>query len=139
MKNIYLKGRYQNQLCKIEVQCYKKTPSIQVSFRTSNGLLIPITQNLGSEMPPYQCILRQGVLSMDQENNFMDYIEENQLGYIYDYKWFRNTHNKLAIVFQFDAERLKNIDFKGCRRYENHNAKLQKYLSEMKEKNKKVS
>lgn len=128
MKNDgYLSGKYRGKSHKVKVQCYRKTQSVQIEFRTACGSVIPITQNLGSAMPPYRCVLADGLIGPGSED-FMEYVEQNSLGYIVDYKWFDyDAFNKprcLAVVFQFDPKRLRELNPMGCKQYEKHRAKL---------------
>lgn len=137
MKNsLFLEGKYQNQMCRLKVQCYRKTPRIQVELRTACGSVIPITQNLGSSMPMYQCILADGIIGPGKED-FMEYIEQNDLGYIADYKRFdfnvfTGQPRRMAAVFQFNPNRLRELDPMGCRAYEKHDAKLRRRFYEAK-------
>ena len=136
-KDFYLTGKYQNKACRIEAQCHRKTPSIQVELRAANGSVMPITQNLGSIMPPYRCILADGLIGPGKED-FMEYVEQNDLGYIVDYKRFdydvfTGHPRRLAVVFQFNPKRLRELDPMGCKRYEKHSAKLLRHLHEARE------
>ena len=127
-------GKYQNKACRIEAQCYPKTPSIRVALRAANGSVIPITQNLGSIMPLYRCVLADGLIGPGNEAT-MEYFENNDLGYIVDYKWFdydvfTGQPRRLAVVFQFNPKRLRELDPMGCKQYEKRNAKLLRRLNE---------
>ncbi len=110
---------------------------MQAVFWSANGLAVPITQNLGSIMPMYQCVLADGMIGPGNEA-FMDYAEKNHLGYILQYKWFdfdafSHRPRRVAVVFQFNPERLEELDPPGCKRYEKHNAKLLRQLYESQE------
>lgn len=136
-KVFYLTGKYQDQAYRIEAQCYRKTPSMQVALRSANGSVIPLTQNLGSNMPPYQCVLADGLIGPGKEA-FMEYVENNDLGYIVDYKRFdynvfTGRPRRIGVVFQFNPKRLRELDPMGCKCYEKHNAKLLRRLYEAKE------
>ena len=128
----YLEGTYSNQYCSIEVACYPRTPSLQASLRTNSGILIPITKNLGSTMPLYQCVLADGIFGPGNDE-FMAYIERNELGYIVDYKRYdrdpvTNRPRRVAALFRFYPERLKFFDPYGCKQYERHEEKLLRKL-----------
>lgn len=83
--NDILSGTYKGNTYRIKVECYPNTPAIKVQLLPVNaGERITMTQNLGQPLPRYQAFLCDGMLEVDS-TAFMDYMEENDLGYIVDY------------------------------------------------------
>ena len=83
--NDILSGTYKGNAYRIKVECYPNTPAIKVQLLPVNaGERITMTQNLGQPLPRYQAFLCDGMLEVDS-TAFMDYMEENDLGYIVDY------------------------------------------------------
>ena len=80
--NDILSGTYKGNTYRIKVECYPNTPEIKVQLLPVNaGERITMTQNLGQPLPRYQAFLCDGMLEVDS-TAFMDYMEENDLGYI---------------------------------------------------------
>lgn len=137
MSNI-LSGTYKSSPCRLQVECYPKTAEIKVTLVPINGSApLMLTQNLGQSMSLYQAFLSDGLLDLS-DNGFMEFMEENGLGYIVDYKRyahdiFTGRPRRLAAVFQFDRAALQKYDPIGCRRYERHYAKQQLKLRRAKE------
>lgn len=104
--NDILSGTYKGNTYRIKVECYPNTPAIKVQLLPVNaGERITMTQNLGQPLPRYQAFLCDGMLEVDS-TAFMDYMEENDLGYIVDYKRydanvFTGVNCRTAAVFQF--------------------------------------
>ena len=83
--NDILSGTYKGNTYRIKVECYPNTPAIKVQLLPVNaGERITMTQNLGQPLSRYQAFLCDGMLEVDS-TAFMDYMEENDLGYIVDY------------------------------------------------------
>lgn len=79
--NDILSGTYKGNTYRIKVECYPNTPAIKVQLLPVNaGERITMTQNLGQPLPRYQAFLCDGMLEVDS-TAFMDYMEENDLGY----------------------------------------------------------
>lgn len=129
MSNI-LSGTYKSGPCRLQVECYPKTTEIKVTLVPINGSApLTLTQNLGQSMPLYQAFLSDGLLDLS-DNGFMEFMEENGLGYIEDYKrygrdFITGRPRRLAAVFQFDRTALQQFDPIGCQRFERHYAKWQ--------------
>ena len=121
--NDILSGTYKGNTYSIKVECYPNTPAIKVQLLPVNaGERITMTQNLGQPLPRYQAFLCDGMLEVDS-TAFMDYMEENDLGYIVDYKRydadvFTGVNRRTAAVFQFHSAALRRLNKVGCQRYE---------------------
>lgn len=121
--NDILSGTYKGNTYRIKVECYPNTPAIKVQLLPVNaGERITMTQNLGQPLPRYQAFLCDGMLEVDS-TAFMDYMEENDLGYIVDYKRydadvFTGVNRRTAAVFQFHSAALRRLNKVGCQRYE---------------------
>ena len=66
---------------------------------------------------------------------FMDYMEENDLGYIVDYKRydadvFTGVNRRTAAVFQFHSAALRRLNKVGCQRYEGDYTRLKQKHAE---------
>ena len=66
---------------------------------------------------------------------FMDYMEENDLGYIVDYKRynadvFTGVNCRTATVFQFHSAALRRLNKVGCQRYEGDYTRLKQKHAE---------
>lgn len=102
--NDILSGTYKGNTYRIKVECYPNTPEIKVQLLPVNaGERITMTQNLGQPLPRYQAFLCDGMLEVDS-TAFMDYMEENDLGYIVDYNRydadvFTGAGRRTAAVF----------------------------------------
>lgn len=123
MKQI-LTGSFRGTHRSIQVECYPKTAEIKVLLLSTCHEPIVITQNLGQSLPPYQAFLAENMLDLC-DNGFMSFMEENNLGYIADYKHydanvFTGQPRRIAAIFQFDRSVLKQLDPMGCARYERH-------------------
>ena len=123
MKQI-LTGRFRGAHHSIQVECYPKTAQIKVLLHSACHEPIIITQNLGQALPLYQTFLAEDMLDLC-DNGFMGFMEENNLGYIADYKRydtnvFTGQPRQIAAVFQIDGNVLKQFDPMGCARYECH-------------------
>lgn len=131
--NDILSGTYKGNTYRIKVECYPNTPEIKVQLLPVNaGERITMTQNLGQPLPRYQAFLCDGMLEVDS-TAFMDYMEENDLGYIVDYKRydadvFTGAGRRTVAVFQFHSAALRRLNKAGCQRYEGDYTRLkQKY------------
>lgn len=128
-----LKSLQDRQLIKVE--CYPNTPAIKVQLLPVNaGERITMTQNLGQPLPRYQAFLCDGMLEVDS-TAFMDYMEENDLGYIVDYKRydadvFTGVNRRTAAVFQFHSAALRRLNKVGCQRYEGDYTRLKQKHAE---------
>lgn len=137
MSNI-LSGTYKGSPCRLQVECYPKTAEVKVTLVPVNGNApLVLTQNLGQSMPLYQAFLSDGLLDLN-DNGFMEFMEENGLGYIVDYKKydrdvFTGCPRRLAAVFQFERTALQKFDPIGCRRFERHYASQELKLRHPKE------
>ena len=83
---------------------------------------------------PYQAFLSDGMLEVDS-TAFMDYMEENDLGYIVDYKRydadvFTGVNRRTAAVFQFHSAALRRLNKVGCQRYEGDYTRLKQKHAE---------
>ena len=83
---------------------------------------------------PYQAFLCDGMLEVDS-TAFMDYMEENNLGYIVDYKRydadvFTGVNRRTAAVFQFHSAALRRLNKVGCQRYEGDYTRLKQKHAE---------
>lgn len=120
---------------KDKVECYPNTPAIKVQLLPVNaGERITMTQNLGQPLPRYQAFLCDGMLEVDS-TAFMDYMEENDLGYIVDYKRynadvFTGVNCRTAAVFQFHSAALRRLNKVGCQRYEGDYTRLKQKHAE---------
>ena len=129
MSNI-LSGRFKSSPCRLQVECFPKTAEVKVTLIPLKGSApITLTQNLGQGMPLYQAFLSDGLLDLN-DSGFMEFMEENGLGYIVDYKRydhdvFTGRPRRLAAVFQFNRAALQHFDPIGCQRFERHYAKRQ--------------
>lgn len=118
-----------------KVECYPNTPAIKVQLLPVNaGERITMTQNLGQPLPRYQAFLCDGMLEVDS-TAFMDYMEENDLGYIVDYKRydadvFTGVNRRTAAVFQFHSAALRRLNKVGCQRYEGDYTRLKQKHAE---------
>ncbi len=127
--NDILSGTYKGNTYRIKVECYPNTPAIKVQLLPVNaGERITMTQNLGQPLPRYQAFLCDGMLEVDS-TAFMDYMEENDLGYIVDYKRydadvFTGVNRRTAAVFQFHSAALRRLNKVGCQRYEGDYTRL---------------
>lgn len=119
----------------VKVECYPNTPAIKVQLLPVNaGERITMTQNLGQPLPRYQAFLCDGMLEVDS-TAFMDYMEENDLGYIVDYKRydadvFTGVNRRTAAVFQFHSAALRRLNKVGCQRYEGDYTRLKQKHAE---------
>lgn len=119
----------------VKVECYPNTPAIKVQLLPVNaGERITMTQNLGQPLPRYQAFLCDGMLEVDS-TAFMDYMEENDLGYIVDYKRydadvFTGVNRRTAAVFQFHSAALCRLNKVGCQRYEGDYTRLKQKHAE---------
>ena len=126
---LLLSGTFRGKACRLSVECYPKTAEIKVTLLPTDGSApIPLTQNLGQPMPPYQAFLADGVLELGSAE-FMDYAERNGLGYLADFKRYdtdllTGRPRRIAAVFQFDKAALRKIHPSGCARYERHSHRL---------------
>lgn len=82
----------------------------------------------------YQAFLCDGMLEVDS-TAFMDYMEENNLGYIVDYKRydadvFTGVNRRTAAVFQFHSAALRRLNKVGCQRYEGDYTRLKQKHAE---------
>ena len=82
----------------------------------------------------YQAFLCDGMLEVDS-TAFMDYMEENDLGYIVDYKRynadvFTGVNCRTAAVFQFHSAALRRLNKVGCQRYEGDYTRLKQKHAE---------
>ncbi len=82
----------------------------------------------------YQAFLCDGMLEVDS-TAFMDYMEENDLGYIVDYKRynadvFTGVNRRTAAVFQFHSAALRRLNKVGCQRYEGDYTRLKQKHAE---------
>ena len=82
----------------------------------------------------YQAFLCDGMLEVDS-TAFMDYMEENDLGYIVDYKRydadvFTGVNRGTAAVFQFHSAALRRLNKVGCQRYEGDYTRLKQKHAE---------
>ena len=117
------------------MECYPNTPAIKVQLLPVNaGERITMTQNLGQPLPRYQAFLCDGMLEVDS-TAFMDYMEENNLGYIVDYKRydadvFTGVNRRTAAVFQFHSAALRHLNKVGCQRYEGDYTRLKQKHAE---------
>lgn len=133
--NDILSGTYKGNTYRIKVECYPNTPAIKVQLLPVNaGERITMTQNLGQPMPRYQAFLCDGMLEVDS-TAFMDYMEENDLGYIVDYKRydadvFTGVNRRTAAVFQFHSAALRRLNKVGCQRYEGDYTRLKQKHAE---------
>ncbi len=98
------------------------------------GERITMTQNLGQPLSRYQAFLCDGMLEVDS-TAFMDYMEENDLGYIVDYKRynadvFTGVNCRTAAVFQFHSAALRRLNKVGCQRYEGDYTRLKQKHAE---------
>ena len=124
-----------NRLYHGKVECYPNTPAIKVQLLPVNaGERITMTQNLGQPLPRYQAFLCDGMLEVDS-TAFMDYMEENDLGYIVDYKRynadvFTGVNRRTAAVFQFHSAALRRLNKVGCQRYEGDYTRLKQKHAE---------
>ena len=117
--NDILSGTYKGNTYRIKVECYPNTPAIKVQLLPVNaGERITMTQNLGQPLPRYQAFLCDGMLEVDS-TAFMDYMEENDLGYIVDYK-------------RYDADVFTGVNLNkvGCQRYEGDYTRLKQKHAE---------
>lgn len=114
---------------------YPNTPAIKVQLLPVNaGERITMTQNLGQPLLRYQAFLCDGMLEVDS-TAFMDYMEENDLGYIVDYKRydadvFTGVNRRTAAVFQFHSAALRRLNKVGCQRYEGDYTRLKQKHAE---------
>ena len=127
--NDILSGTYKGNTYRIKVECYPNTPAIKVKLLP----VITMTQNLGQPLPRYQAFLCDGMLEVDS-TAFMDYMEENDLGYIVDYKRynadvFTGVNRRTAAVFQFHSAALR-LNKVGCQRYEGDYTRLKQKHAE---------
>lgn len=127
---------YWPQLVKVlEEEGYPNTPAIKVQLLPVNaGERITMTQNLGQPLSRYQAFLCDGMLEVDS-TAFMDYMEENDLGYIVDYKRynadvFTGVNCRTAAVFQFHSAALRRLNKVGCQRYEGDYTRLKQKHAE---------
>lgn len=133
--NDILSGTYKGNAYRIKVECYPNTPAIKVQLLPVNaGERITMTQNLGQPLPRYQAFLCDGMLEVDS-TAFMDYMEENDLGYIVDYKRydadvFTGVSRGTAAVFQFHSAALRRLNKVGCQRYEGDYTRLKQKHAE---------
>ena len=133
--NDILSGTYKGNTYRIKVECYPNTPAIKVQLLPVNaGERITMTQNLGQPLPRYQAFLCDGMLEVDS-TAFMDYMEENDLGYIVDYKRydadvFTGVNRRTAAVFQFHSAVLRRLNKVGCQRYEGDYTRLKQKHAE---------
>ena len=133
--NDILSGTYKGNTYRIKVECYPNTPEIKVQLLPVNsGERITMTQNLGQPLPRYQAFLCDGMLEVDS-TAFMDYMEENDLGYIVDYKRydanvFTGVSRRTAAVFQFHSAALRRLNKVGCQRYEGDYTRLKQKHAE---------
>lgn len=133
--NDILSGTYKGNTYRIKVECYPNTPAIKVQLLPVNaGERITMTQNLGQPLPRYQAFLCDGMLEVDS-TAFMDYMEENDLGYIVDYKRydadvFTGVNRRTAAVFQFHSAALRRLNKVGCQRYEGDYTRLKQKHAE---------
>ena len=107
--NDILSGTYKGNTYRIKVECYPNTPAIKVQ-------LLPV--NAGER------------ITMTQ-----DYMEENDLGYIVDYKRydadvFTGVNRRTAAVFQFHSAALRRLNKVGCQRYEGDYTRLKQKHAE---------
>lgn len=129
--------RYMLQLKRpvYKLHFYPNTPAIKVQLLPVNaGERITMTQNLGQPLPRYQAFLSDGMLEVDS-TAFMDYMEENDLGYIVDYKRydadvFTGVNRRTAAVFQFHSAALRRLNKVGCQRYEGDYTRLKQKHAE---------
>ena len=82
----------------------------------------------------YQAFLCDGMLEVDS-TAFMDYMEENDLGYIVDYNRydadvFTGAGRRTAAVFQFHSAALRRLNKVGCQRYEGDYTRLKQKHAE---------
>ena len=132
---IVVSGTYKGNTYRIKVECYPNTPAIKVQLLPVNaGERITMTQNLGQPLPRYQAFLCDGMLEVDS-TAFMDYMEENDLGYIVDYKRydadvFTGVNRRTAAVFQFHSAALRRLNKVGCQRYEGDYTRLKQKHAE---------
>lgn len=133
--NDILSGTYKGNTYRIKVECYPNTPAIKVQLLPVDaGERITMTQNLGQPLPRYQAFLCDGMLEVDS-TAFMDYMEENDLGYIVDYKRydadvFTGVNRRTAAVFQFHSAALRRLNKVGCQRYEGDYTRLKQKHAE---------
>ena len=133
--NDILSGTYKGNTYRIKVECYPNTPAIKVQLLPVNaGERINMTQNLGQPLPRYQAFLCDGMLEVDS-TAFMDYMEENDLGYIVDYKRynadvFTGVNRRTAAVFLFHSAALRRLNKVGCQRYEGDYTRLKQKHAE---------
>ena len=119
--NDILSGTYKGNTYRIKVECYPNTPAIKVQLLPVNaGERITMTQNLGQPLSRYQAFLCDGMLEVDS-TAFMDYMEENDLGYIVDYKRynadvFTGVNCRTAAVFQFHSASVTKGTIRGSSR-----------------------
>lgn len=124
-----LSGAFRDSVCRLSVECYPKTAEIKATLLPLDGSPpICLTQNLGQPMPPYQAFLADGILEPGS-SDFMDYAEENGLGFIadfkrYDFDVFTGQPRRTAVVFQFDKTALRKLHPAGCARYERYSHRL---------------
>ena len=126
---LLLFGTFRGKACRLSVECYPKTAEIKVILLPTDGSEpIPLTQNLGQPMPSYQAFLADGILELGN-TEFMDYAEQNGLGYLVDFKrydtdLFTGQPRRIAAVFQFNKTVLRKAHPSGCVRFERHNRRL---------------
>lgn len=126
---LLLSGTFRGKACRLSVECYPKTAEIRATLLPTDGSApIPLTQNLGQPMPPYQAFLDNGILELGS-TEFMDYAERNGLGYLADFKRYdtdllTGRPRRIAAVFQFDKAALRKIHPFGCARYERYSHQL---------------
>lgn len=128
MTNLLL-GTYKGRTYRMKVDCYPKTAEIKLTLLSRDGHEeLALTQNIGQGLPPYQAFLGNGLLELNN-SEFMDYMEQNGLGYIADYKWFDTDvftcrPRRVAAVFQFNKSQLHKLDPQGCAQYDKRYYKL---------------
>lgn len=124
-----LSGTFRGKACRLSVECYPKTSEIKATLLPVDGSApIPLTQNLGQPMPPYQTFLAEGILEMGN-TDFVDFAMENDLGDIVDFKRYdldvlTGQPRKMVVVFQFNRTALRKYHPLGCARYEQHSRRL---------------
>lgn len=128
MTNLLL-GTYKGRTYRMKVDCYPKTAEIKLTLLSRDRHEeFALTQNIGQGMPSYQAFLGNGLLELNN-SEFMDYMEQNDLGYIADYKRFdtdvfTGRPRRVVAVFQFNKSRLHQLDPQGCDQYDKRYYKL---------------
>lgn len=134
-----LTGIFKGAVHRVQIECYPKTAEIKVLLLPAEGRVpISITQNLGQPMPPYQAFLAEDMLD-PCDNGFMAFMEQNDLGYILDYKRFdvdvfTGQSRRIAAVIQFGRETLRKFDPDGCAQYEGRYFRLKRRMEKRKAK-----